>query len=296
MTRIRTVKPELWRNARFCRVSLPARLLFVGTLNFADDWGRHPLDPMEIKLAVFPGDAVDVAQLAEELTAAGLWGVYTTDAGPFVQVLGFLRHQRVDRRQPARWPEPTPDNSDQDLPARWRLFFADLQALKVKMGIVDDSTPDSTNDRRTIDERSTNDPRTIDERSTNDPRTFDDRGEGKGEEGIEDQGRDQEEGGDAPFPPVLFPLGRIKETKLSNALLHDLHVAYGADETGRQLVKLAAWVRGSENGLRPENVEQWIRRKFEEDHRPPNSGGTRGRVAFQLDEKQILAAIAESDE
>ena len=91
-------------------------------------------------------------------------------------------------------------------------------------------------------------------------------------------------------------MGRIKETKLSNALLHDLHVAYGADETGRQLVKLAAWVRGSENGLRPENVEQWIRRKFEEDHRPPNSGGNRGRVAFQLDEKQILAAIAESDE
>ena len=149
MTRIRTVKPELWRNARFCRVSLPARLLFVGTLNFADDWGRHPLDPMEIKLAVFPGDAVDVAQLAEELTAAGLWGVYTTDAGPFGHVLGFLRHQRVDRRQPARWPEPTPDNSEQDLPARWRLFFADLHALKVKMGIVDDPPPDSTNDRRT---------------------------------------------------------------------------------------------------------------------------------------------------
>lgn len=292
MTRIRTVKPELWRNARFCHVSAAARLLFVGTLNFADDWGRHPLDPMEIKLAVFPGDTVEVAQLAEELTAAGLWGIYTTDAGQFVQVLGFLRHQRVDRRQPARWPEPTPDNSEQDLPARWRLFFADLHALKIKMGIADDAT----NDRRTIDEQSTNDPRTIDERSTNDPRTFDDRGEGRGKGSrIEDQGKDQEEGQDAPFPPVLFPLGRIKETKLSNALLDELHALYGADETSRQLVKLAAWVRGSENGLRPENVEKWIRRKFEEDHRPPGSGGGLGRVAFQLDEKQILAAISESD-
>ena len=141
---------------RFAGLSCEAKLLYIGALNFVDDWGRHPADPMALRLAIFPGAAMDVGPLSDELTAAGLWGIYSTDAGRFVQVLGFLRHQRVDRRQPARWPEPTTDNSEQDVPARWRLFFADLLALKKKKGIADDSPDDSTNDRRMIDERSTN--------------------------------------------------------------------------------------------------------------------------------------------
>ena len=268
MGRIRTIKPEIWMTPRFAGLTCEARLLYIGALNFVDDWGRHPADPMALRLAIFPGAAIDVGPLSDELTAAGLWGIYVTDAGRFVQVLGFLRHQRVDRRQPARWPEPTADNSEQDVPARWRLFFADLLALKKKKGIADDSPDDSTNDRRMIDERSTNDRRTIDERSYKKAQ------EGKGGEGKgTDQGKDQGGGGTIP-PRVLFPLGRKGKKELPAEFVAELCAEYGESEAIAELERLGNWVQGNENGKRPENLESWIMEKFRADRN--KLGASRG--------------------
>jgi len=280
MSRIRTIKPDLHINPRYASCSPFARILFVGMLNFADDWGRHPAEPLALKMAILPNDNVDVAPLVEELCAAGLWGHYQTEAGEFLQVLGFLRHQRVDRRKDPRWPEPTPDNQiEGTTPAgRWILFYEDLSALK---------------NRRRIDDKSATN------RGARNDESCQISAEGKGREGIgKDQGRDRKEGREQ-LPPSrsLFPTQKGKFVQLPSRLVHDLEAEHTVPVVEAQLRKYADWVAGSENGVKAENIEQWIRSKFAEDLRQGGGrGGGRNGGVGEIDEQAFLAAVAEGQQ
>lgn len=52
MARIRTVKPEFWTDEKIVECSIPARLLFIGLFNFADDKGCLERSPKRIKIVV----------------------------------------------------------------------------------------------------------------------------------------------------------------------------------------------------------------------------------------------------
>ena len=280
MSRIRTIKPDLWINPRFACCSPHARLLFLGMLNFADDWGRHPAEPLALKMAILPNDHVDVAPLVEELCTAGLVGQYQTESGEFLQVLGFLRHQRVDRRKEPRWPEPTPDNqTDGETPsARWDLFYENLSGIK---------------NRRRIDDGSTTN------RGARNDESHQISAEGKGREGIgKDQGRDRKEGREQ-LPPSrsLFPTQKGKFVELRAGFLNDLEARYTIPVVEAQLRKYSDWVAGSENGVKAENVEEWLRSKMAEDLRQGGGrGGGRNGGVGEIDEQAFLAAVAEGQQ
>ena len=72
MARIRSVKPELWTDSKVVGLSPLARLLWMGSWNFADDYGCMPADPTQLKLRVLPADDCDPSALVAELFAAGL--------------------------------------------------------------------------------------------------------------------------------------------------------------------------------------------------------------------------------
>ena len=114
MARIRTIKPEFWTSAQVMECSTNARLMFIGLWNFADDAGRHPDNPKQIKAEIFPADDVlleNVRGMIDELSANGLVKLYTVGSSSYLQILGW-RHQRIEKPQNPRYPGPGEDRPD----------------------------------------------------------------------------------------------------------------------------------------------------------------------------------------
>jgi hypothetical protein len=111
MPRIRTIKPEFWTNPQVCRCEHAARLLFIGTWNFADDHGNLPRDTEKLKMQVFPGKLdidMDVEPLLVSLIAHGLLIEYSGEDGQrFLHIPTFRKHQIVNR--PSKPACPLPD-------------------------------------------------------------------------------------------------------------------------------------------------------------------------------------------
>jgi hypothetical protein len=107
VARIRTIKPEFWTDEKIVELSFPARLLFVGLWNFADDDGRLVYSPKRLKMQIFPGDTVDVGPLFGELVKASLVELYQIAGVNYMTVKHFAKHQRIDRRTPSKIPAPT---------------------------------------------------------------------------------------------------------------------------------------------------------------------------------------------
>ena len=106
MARIRTIKPEYWTSVQVVECSMPARLLFIGLWNFADDAGRIRDVPRQIKMKIFPGDDIpadDVHGLLTELSRNSLIHRYTVDNKRYIQITGW-HHQKINRPNPTNIP------------------------------------------------------------------------------------------------------------------------------------------------------------------------------------------------
>ncbi len=101
MARIRTIKPEFWTDEKITECSLPARLLFIGMLNFADDNGNLGRSSKRIKMQVFPADAFDCEPLIQELIDQELLSEYSVSTHGvnqhFLHIIGFNKHQLINR-------------------------------------------------------------------------------------------------------------------------------------------------------------------------------------------------------
>lgn len=109
MARIRSIKPEFWTDEKVVELSAFARLLFIGLWNFADDEGRMVCSPKRIKMQIFPSDSVDCSALLGEIRGESLIELYVVDGQEYLQINGFTKHQKVDKRTPSKLPPP-PDH------------------------------------------------------------------------------------------------------------------------------------------------------------------------------------------
>lgn len=109
MSRIRSIKPEFWTSEQVVECSTNARLLFIGLWNFCDDHGRHTFSPKQIKALIFPADDLTADAVEDwlgELVAQNLILRYTVDGKEYLQVTGW-HHQKIDKRQLAKFPAPS---------------------------------------------------------------------------------------------------------------------------------------------------------------------------------------------
>ena len=107
--RIRTIKPEYWQSRTISKLSMPARLLFVGLWNLADDRGVGLLEPAWIRSELFRFDADltdrEVLEWIYELVREGLIESYEgpklTDRGLTEASRSYpLFHVRIVDRAP----------------------------------------------------------------------------------------------------------------------------------------------------------------------------------------------------
>lgn len=110
MARIRSIKPDFWTDEKIVELSFEARLLFIGSWNFADDSGNLQRSAKKMKMQIFPADAIDCEPLIQSLIDHGLFIEYSVNGEEFIHIKAFKDHQVVNR--PSKSSIPQPKHSD----------------------------------------------------------------------------------------------------------------------------------------------------------------------------------------
>jgi hypothetical protein len=109
MGRIRTIKPETFKDDELAELPFEARLMFIGLWTQADVAGRLEDRPKRLKIELFPYDKVDVDELLNKLSQAGFIYRYSIDEKNYIQVVNFTKHQRINGKEsqtPSMLPAP----------------------------------------------------------------------------------------------------------------------------------------------------------------------------------------------
>lgn len=106
MARIRTIKPDFWTDEKIVELSFEARLFFIGTWNFADDNGNLQRSARKLKMQIFPADSIDCEPVIQQLLALGLLTEYSVNGDTYLHIVGFERHQVINRKSKSAIPLP----------------------------------------------------------------------------------------------------------------------------------------------------------------------------------------------
>lgn len=107
MARARNIKPGFFKNADLVELTMEARLLFIGLWTMADRAGRLEDRPKQIKIEVFPADAVDIDACLNDLQRMGFVNRYEVAGRRLLQVVNFKKHQSPHKdEKPSELPEP----------------------------------------------------------------------------------------------------------------------------------------------------------------------------------------------
>lgn len=118
MSRIRTVKPELFKHEDLFDAEvtsgLPLRLAFIGLFTVADREGRFRWKPRTLKLDVLPHDAIDFAAVMNALESAGFIRRYEVNSEAYGWIPTFTKHQRFSGKEAELKSElpPPPEGSN----------------------------------------------------------------------------------------------------------------------------------------------------------------------------------------
>lgn len=116
-TRIRTVKPELFRHEELFEAErtsgLPIRVSFIGLFCVCDRQGRFRWKPKRLKLDILPYDVINFEEILDVLLRYGFIMRYQVDSEVYGYVPNFHRHQVINAREAAsRLPGPERATAD----------------------------------------------------------------------------------------------------------------------------------------------------------------------------------------
>ncbi len=115
--RTRSIKPEFWRSDDIARLSWDDRLLFIGLWSYVDDNGVGRDEERIIAADLFALDAsfseasLRVHEGLMRLHAENLIERYEVDGRPYIHIVTWSKHQKINRPSPGRYPLPTVENS-----------------------------------------------------------------------------------------------------------------------------------------------------------------------------------------
>lgn len=110
MARKRMIDPSIWSDEKLGLLTPLHRLLFIGLFSNADDEGRLPGHPNYIKSLIFPYDnditPQNVETMLNDLNSKGLILTYMVNGQRYIQVVNFLKYQKINRPTPSKIPPP----------------------------------------------------------------------------------------------------------------------------------------------------------------------------------------------
>lgn len=101
MPRIRTIKPEFWSDEKLSTLGVLDRLVFLGLISLADDYGRVQDNVKIIDAFIFPNtDDTSRDSLASLEAMNRIKRGKSTNGMPIIEIISWDRHQKVDKPQP----------------------------------------------------------------------------------------------------------------------------------------------------------------------------------------------------
>jgi hypothetical protein len=101
VARIRTIKPEFWRDENLSSLCPEAALLAIGLLNHADDEGYFNANPKLVESDVFPLRDLEksTAALMDDLHKIGYIEIYCgSDGKRYGHIVNFSKHQVISKK------------------------------------------------------------------------------------------------------------------------------------------------------------------------------------------------------
>lgn len=108
MARIRSIKPEFWQDSRMASQTALVRLVFLCLWSMADDEGRLEGDALAVwRFGSFREDSREVASALETLRGLARVVLYEVEGNPYIQIVKFTKHQRIDHASKSKYPAYT---------------------------------------------------------------------------------------------------------------------------------------------------------------------------------------------
>lgn len=105
MARIRTIKPDFWRDESLAIISSEACLLAIGLLNHCDDEGYFNANPKLVESDIFPLRELSkkTTVLLQELSGIGYLDIFEGDDGKiYGHITNFEKHQVINKKTPSK--------------------------------------------------------------------------------------------------------------------------------------------------------------------------------------------------
>jgi len=103
MSRIRTVKPELFKHEGLYEAEiatkLPLRLAFIGLFICCDREGRFKWKPQRLKLDLLPYDNIDLTKILDALVDYGFINKYEVEGNWYGAIPTWSKHQHINHRE-----------------------------------------------------------------------------------------------------------------------------------------------------------------------------------------------------
>jgi hypothetical protein len=106
MARKRIIDPDFYLDEDLASCGFAVKLFYIGTWNFADDYGVIEDSNLRLKAQIFPYDTIDVSQLRDKLVEIGKLVPFEAEGRKWLFVKNFLKYQRVDKPSNKRNPKP----------------------------------------------------------------------------------------------------------------------------------------------------------------------------------------------
>lgn len=105
MARKRMISPEIWDSENFSKLSILAKLVFIGMISNADDEGRGKAKAAFLKSKLFPYDesmrVADVESALDEVAENMSVTMYSHDGNEYYSFDNWKKWQRVDKPSPS---------------------------------------------------------------------------------------------------------------------------------------------------------------------------------------------------
>tara|TARA_R100000781_G_scaffold111080_1_gene76919 strand:- start:82 stop:1017 length:936 start_codon:yes stop_codon:yes gene_type:complete len=107
MARKRMISPDFWTDDKMLQLPLPARLMFIGMLNFADDEGLIQNNATSIKVKIFPAEDITIGLIEDYVrTMVGLKLLSlgtNVDGQSLIKITKWHDHQKINHPTPTKY-------------------------------------------------------------------------------------------------------------------------------------------------------------------------------------------------
>ena len=102
------VDPDIWQDEKFNKLSFGGRLLFIGLITIANDYGKARGNPIYLKSQIFPYETNDIEIIKEikKLDELGMITSYKINDEQFIEIKNWNKYQTLTYKGKDTIPSP----------------------------------------------------------------------------------------------------------------------------------------------------------------------------------------------